>query len=327
MTDQTLLDLNRRNRNFTTSKVKEVLPEHYTSDYPNLVKFLDYYYDWMETDINHGFDNTLHNLYKLRDLSETDLVLLNQIFKEIGQGSISADYFTDPRQVASLLSNFYKIKGSLYSAEGFFRAFYREQPQIVYPKNSLFIVGESQLGPESLKYMQNGALYQVLSVLVKSATPIGKWRDLYKSFVHPSGFYLGSEVIVEGFTDLNMYSMPLAILDEDAGTFSIDTFTSFAEFNTFSSITAIYPDGGDADSSDERLDLNAIVSLYQTVTIEQLDAMYNSIQEATSANNPRFDDDSAVGNKAIKFSNTVETMDGSIFDNLDPLRYIDSDEY
>jgi hypothetical protein len=60
----------------------------------------------------------------------------------------------------------------LYSAEGFFRAFYGEQPEIVYPKNNLFIVGESKVGPESLKYIQNGALYQVLSVLVRSGVPI-----------------------------------------------------------------------------------------------------------------------------------------------------------
>jgi hypothetical protein len=48
MVDQTLLDLDRRDRNLTVSKVREVLPEHYTSEYPNLVKFLEYYYDFMK---------------------------------------------------------------------------------------------------------------------------------------------------------------------------------------------------------------------------------------------------------------------------------------
>lgn len=319
MTDQTLLDLDRRNRNFTSSKVKEVLPEHYTSEYPNLVKFLDYYYDYMSSDATHGFDNTLHNLYSIRDLQATDLTLLNQIFKEIGQGLVSADYFTDPRQTAGLIANFYRIKGSLYSAEGFFRAFYGQQPEIVYPKNNLFIVGESNVGSESLKYIQNGALYQVLSVLVRSGVPITKWRDLYKSFVHPGGFYLGGEVIIESIGDLNLNFMPLAILDSDAGVFSFE-FASTISISGFASLTGVYPDGADADSSAERVDLNATVRAYSEITIEQLEAMYDNIEEAISANNPTLDD-----SDGIKFSNTLETMDGAKYDNFNPPRYVEAD--
>jgi hypothetical protein len=92
----------------------------------------------MSSDTTHNFDDTLHTLYQvLETYRATDLTLLNQIFKEIGQGLVSADYFTDPRQTAGLIANFYRIKGSLYSAEGFFRSFYGEQPEIVYPKNNL----------------------------------------------------------------------------------------------------------------------------------------------------------------------------------------------
>ena len=319
MTDQTLLDLDRRNRNFTSSKVKEVLPEHYTSEYPNLVKFLDYYYDYMSSDATHGFDNTLHNLYSIRDLQATDLTLLNQIFKEIGQGLVSADYFTDPRQAAGLIANFYKIKGSLYSAEGFFRAFYGEQPQIIYPKNNLFIVGESKLGSESLKYIQNGALYQVLSVLVKSGVPITKWRDLYKSFVHPGGFYLAGEVIIESLGNLNLDFMPISIADSDAGVFSYEQSATIT-FSGFTSLTGIYADGGDSDGSAERIDLNATVRAYSEITIEQLGAMYDNIEDAISANNATFDD-----SDGMKFSNILETMDGVKYDNFNPPRYVEAD--
>jgi len=179
--NQTLLDFNRRDINLTQSKVREVLPSYYLSEYPDLIKFLEYYYDWLDSDSVHGFDNIIQNLYKLRDLRSTELSFLNQVFYEIGQGLISADYFVDPQLVGGLLANFYRIKGSLYSAEGFFRAFYGEQPEIIYPKNSLFIVGQSRIGPESLRFIQDGALYQVLSILVRSGIPITEWRDLYKA--------------------------------------------------------------------------------------------------------------------------------------------------
>ena len=143
MTEQTLLDLDRRDINLTESKVREVLPSYYLTDYPDLVQFLEYYYDWMDSDASHGFDRNIADLYKLRDLQQTELSFLNNVFYEIGQNLISADYFTSPRFIAGLLANSYRIKGSLYSAEGFFRAFFGEQPQIEYPKNSLFIVCES----------------------------------------------------------------------------------------------------------------------------------------------------------------------------------------
>lgn len=324
MVIRTQLGLNRRTPNLTESKIRELLPEHYVSEYPNLVKFLEYYYEFMNKNDTHNFDLQTQNLNKIRDLWATDEISLNEIFKEIGQGAVSADFFVDPRQMAGLLANGYKIKGSLYSAEGFFRAFYGEQPQIVYPKNNLFIVGESQIGPESLKYIQNGALYQVYSVLVRSGVPISKWRDLYKSFVHPAGFYLGSEVIIESLGNLNLNLMPLAILDSDAGVFTFETLASITP-SGFTSLTGVYQDGGDADSSDERVDLNALVKSYSELTIEQIDRMYNDIEESISANNATFDDDSDVGNKAIKFSNAFETMDGVKYDNFNPPRYVAAD--
>lgn len=314
MVQQTLLDYNRRDINLTESKVKEVLPSHYLSDYPDLVKFLEYYYDFLDSDVNHGFDHTIQNLYKLRDLRSTELSFLNQVFYEIGQGLVSADFFVDPTLVANLLANFYRIKGSLYSAEGFFRAFYGEQPQIIYPKNSLFIVSQSQIGPESLRFIQNGALYQVLSVLVRSGVPISKWRDLYKTFVHPAGFFLGGEVLIESFTDLNSLLMPEVIADSAAGLFGIETTTSTIPIS-FSSITLIVPDEGDIDSADERL-VTTTIREYQSLTIEELDRIYNDIEELLDANSPTFDDDSASGNKAIKFSNNIETMDQDAFAGL-----------
>lgn len=314
MVEQTLIDFNRRDINLTESKVREVLPSHYLTDYPDLVKFLEYYYDWMDSDASHGFDRNVHDLYKLRDLQQTELSFLNRIFYEIGQDLISADYFSAPRFIAGLLANSYRIKGSLYSAEGFFRAFFGEQPQIEYPKNSLFIVGESRIGPESLKVLQDGALYQVLSVLVKSGVPISEWRDLYKSFVHPAGFYLGGEVIIEALSDLELNPMPDVLLDSNSGLFGIEEFATITP-TSLSSVTLIYPDSLDTDSSEERL-VTTSVREYQDLTIEQLNTMYNSIEELLDVNSPTFDDDSAVGNKAIKFSNTIETMDQDVFTGL-----------
>ena len=315
MVAQTLLDFNRRDQNFTESKVTDILPEYFTSDYPSLVSFLEYYYDFQDSDAAHGFDNKIQNLYKIRDLRATDLDLINQIFKEIGKGKVNSSYFTDPRYVAGLFANYYRIKGSLYSAEGFFRAFFQQQPEIVYPKNNMFIVGGSKIGAESLKYIQNDKAYQVLSVLVRSSVPISEWRTLYKAFVHPAGFHLSGEVVIESLSNLNLGLMPLSIADSDAGVFSVDGFASI--FPTgFASLTGIFPDGGDADTQPERLDLNQNITAMSGITIEQLNTMYNDIEDVSDANSPTFDEDSDGAITGIKFSNTLETMDQTVVDGF-----------
>ena len=309
---QTLLDFNRREINLSQSKVKEVLPSYFTTDYPNLVKFLEYYYDWMDSDEAYGFNREITDLYKIRDLGSTDLSLLNNIFYEIGDIQVTADYFRNPRLAANLLASFYRIKGTLYSAEGFFRSFYGEQPEIVYPKNNLFIVGESQLGPDSLKYIQNGALYQVLSVLVRSGQPISKWRDLYKTFVHPAGFYLGGEVVLEAVANQNLSTMPISIADSNANLVTFEAFGNIVSFAS-SSVTLIVPDGADADSLSERL-VPDTIRMYQNLTIEQLNRSYNDIEDWLSPNSPTFDADSNGSIRVIKFSSEIETMDESRFE-------------
>lgn len=315
MVSQTLKDYNRRDRNFTESKVTDVLPEYFESDYPNLVKFLEYYYDFQDSDASHNFDTKLHNLYSIRDIRATDLTLIDQIFKEIGQGQVNSTYFRDPRYAATLFANYYRIKGSLYSGEGFFRSFFQEQPLITYPKEDLFIVGSSQIGAESIKFLQNNAIYQTLSVLVKSSIPIAEWKTLYKAFVHPAGFHLAGEVVIESPSDLNLGLMPLAILDSNAGVIEVGDFGSMS-VRGFASITGIYPDGGDADVARERLSLNNTIEEYQAITAGQLNTIYNDIEDVLDANSPRFDEDSVGSIKGIKFSNTLETMDQNMVDGF-----------
>ena len=117
-------------------------------------------------------------------------------------GLLSADFFIEPRYASRLLSTFHRVKGSLYSAEGFFRAFYGVDASIEYPKDSILYtfsgdsadLAKSILGPEGLRYLQDGELYQIYSILVKSDLPLSTWGSLYRQLVHPAGFYLGSEV-------------------------------------------------------------------------------------------------------------------------------------
>ena len=308
--------------NLIIDKTKEALPEHFATEYPDLVKFLDVYYDFMEKD-DEGYSYFIQGLYQARDLSTTQLSSLDNIFKEIGNNSQSADFFADPRFVAKVIAGFYKAKGSKISAEGFFRAFFGEEASIIYPKNNMFIVNDSRLGTDSLKYIQDDKRYQIHSILIQSGIPVAKWEDLFKLFVHPAGWYLAGDVVIEGIYNLSASSMPIAALDSAAGT-AIFEETAFATLTQNQSITGIIIDDNDSDSLAERVSLIRQIQLFNTLTIAGIADQYNSIIEFADENSPTFDEDSDGIIRAVDFSNTIEKMDMNKFDYGNPLQYQDS---
>ena len=210
---KTLKDLNRLPIVVKKSLVKEVLPSYFVTEYPTLITFLDAYYDNLDSDTNFG--DLINDLNTIRDIEDNTLRQLDLMFKEVGLG-VSQNQFTTPREVIRDFADFFRVKGTKFSAERFFRTFFREDVELVYPKNNLFIVGESEIGLDSLDVLQDGALHQFLSVLVKAPISIATWEKLYRQFVHPAGFYLGAEVLVLT-AQTNPLTVPDVILDSDAG--------------------------------------------------------------------------------------------------------------
>ena len=299
---KTLTDFNRRDLNFKESKVSEVLPEHYLSEYPTLITFLDKYYDFMDSDATYNFAATIHDLYNIRDTEDAKIGYIDNILKELGQGVLNQNFFLEPRFAIKLIAQFYRVKGSLYSSEGFFRAFYNSQVEVSYPKRDIFIVGESEIGYENQKVIQDGALYQIYSILVKSEVPIATWQELYKAFVHPAGFYLGAQTLIVGVADLNFETMPDNIADSAdpilAGVGNI-SLTGAAEMTGI----ATYAD------SEVRFTIGEQINAYNSMTIGEAASMYSNIRDTIDEDGFTFDEDSDVNGAAMRFSNTIETTD------------------
>jgi len=183
------------------SLVKEVLPSYFSEEYPNLITFLESYYDFLDSD--GAFGDLIQDLYTVRDIEETSLAHLDNMFKEFALG-MSQDFFENPREILKNFAKFFRVKGSKYSAEGFFRGFFGEDAEVHYPKQDIFMVGEpgSQIGSDNVHVLQDGGIYQVLSIMIKSPVSFNKWGELYRKFVHPTGFYLSNEVqLVDVITD------------------------------------------------------------------------------------------------------------------------------
>jgi len=198
---ETLKDYNRFEPNLRQSLVKEVLPEHFTDAYPNLIAFLEGYYEFLDSDANFG--GAVNELLTIRDIEDTNLSRLNFIFGEVALG-VGAGQFTFPREAIKNFGNFFRIKGSLYSGQGFFRAFFDTEVDISYPKEKLFTIGNSEIGTEYDQRIQDGKQWQVFSILIKSPLSFTVWEELWRRFVHPTGFYLAGEVVLEGSDKITM---------------------------------------------------------------------------------------------------------------------------
>lgn len=196
--------------------VSQVLPEYFATDYPNLIAFIETYYDYMDS---HGaFGECLKDLYDIRDIGTTKLSYLDNMFAEFALG-LGQDFFIEPREILRNFARFFRVKGSLYSIKGFFRSFYNDDTiEIEYPKKDIFLIGDSAsyIGPKSQKIIQDGGVHQILSILIKSETGLSEYQELYKKFVHPSGFYLSAEMLIKNTQDIAVSSItPQEYIDPD----------------------------------------------------------------------------------------------------------------
>ena len=209
-------DLNRRNITLRTSKVGEVVPEYFGEENAKLITFLEKYHDYLDSDQTIGFGSKIKELVFARDTQQTNTDALDQLIGEIGNGLIASSFFKKPRLMAKLLGDFYRAKGSYNSARGFFQGFFGEEAVIEYPKDKLFIVGESGIGYESQKFLTNAEIYQTFSILVKCGLSTSDYENLYKRFVHPAGFHFAGEVVAQRSGDALVQAFGVDPLEPDS---------------------------------------------------------------------------------------------------------------
>jgi len=310
---------NRRPRNFLHRKVRDALPEFFTQDFPKLVTFLEKYYDYLDSDDVSSFDNQLRQIYQTRDTQEVPSKLLSTLISEIAAGN-TGDNFTDPNFYAQRIHELHRTKGSRFSIEEFFRAFYQQNVEVEYPKNNIFTVGHDSAGPlsrigaESNKFIRNNALYQIYSILIKSPLAQTTWIELYKKFVHPAGFYIAGSVQTD-VEAIGTLSAPLASPDSgNPGVISSAVTSAIAPFTQMT----ILSEGLSIDSGGFRSQLGQTIDKYQSIPANELNTIYGNINEILTVKSFTFDDSDigdSAGTARPDFSIALETMDNEQFDS------------
>jgi len=319
-----LKDKGRRKSYFHKDDVHEVLPEYFREEYPNFVKFLEYYFDFVAENEPYNFDKEVHQLTTIRDIEQTPEAYLDLIMFEIGSRLKNTDLFDDGRFAAGFLNELYKVKGSRNSIEAFFRLFFQSEVAVEYPKEEIFRVGIDFIGPESIRFIQDYKRYQTYSILIKVGLGVSQYRELYKKFVHPAGWYFEGEVSIEGIANVT-FATPLSVKDSALVAFATEVtlpITTFAEThgllaaNGAGEIEILYKldsvNGSPTHSGRQIRD-------FDTLSISDLDSAY-TIRSFATPNSETFDDSST--HASIDFSFDLETMDEDMF-----TRYLSDSNY
>ena len=130
-----LTDRKRRDITLQTFKVKDVLPSWWQEENPRAVTLLEKYFEWLA---DTAPANLLEHLFETKDLLRVDDDLLQFVEDELLLGQSYFNGFPDRRTAAIFANVLYKVKGSRFSIQQFFRMFLNEDPDIIYPKDNVF---------------------------------------------------------------------------------------------------------------------------------------------------------------------------------------------
>ena len=223
----------RNSVNLRQEEILDVLPDFFAEDYPLLIKLFEYYFEYVE---KNTAASKVNDLFNSRDVTMVADDLLQYIQRELLLGVDNFDGFSSQRDALRINSQLYNAKGSKYSLQQFFRYFYGFDPEIVYTKNNVFIVGESECGFESQRFITDDRLYQTFAVLIKTPISLDQWEKAYRLFVHPAGMYLGAQIVIEDVAEVD-FTAPDNIPDESTGPVVSDT--AIAAFTAEEELTAL----------------------------------------------------------------------------------------
>ena len=252
MSHERFVNKRRRSLNLREPAIGNILPEHFAALYPKFITLLKKYYEFQD---QNESTELLNHLFATRDINETDITLLTYIEDELLLGESYFQKFgsndTELRAAANFSNTLFRSKGSKFAIEWFFRSFYGEDVEVLYPKENVFKIGEtdSQIGADSLKYITDDKLYQTFALLVRVGVPIAKWRETFKLFVHPAGMYLGGEVFIVDDVAVDIQALNDALLTYNTPVYSASVNATTQNEGTdfvFTITGTNVPDGIDA---------------------------------------------------------------------------------
>lgn len=197
------LDLRRR-------KIEAALPSHFVQEYPDFIKFLTVYYEFLEAE--EGLDRIIERLKEVRntDIARGDFV--DYLKSEYGQGFPDNTSLND-QNALKIFQMWFKSKGNQEAIVAYFKLFLNSEAEVVYPKDNMLRVSDGNWDDDAERWIDNQGhlsettmviqdsnFYQLYSYLVRSDQSIADWGPQFRELVHPAGWNLFGEVRIETLT-------------------------------------------------------------------------------------------------------------------------------
>lgn len=184
-----------------TTRATSSLPTHLVNDKSaeNLLTLINEYYNSLNDEIEkNGLEATfeINNIGISHDVDLCSEKYLEAIRKTIAVG-VPTKSNLDKRRLYKIIVDFYLERGSDRGAYDFFRIFYDEIIELVYPKLRLFNTSSdrSKLSDNEFRILDS-YYWQVYSYVIKFPNSNLDWEDDYLRFMHPAGLKMFHELTV-----------------------------------------------------------------------------------------------------------------------------------
>lgn len=186
-------------------KVASIIPEHIQLERPQLMKFMEAYYDFLDQDDQPGA--FLNNLTVHRDLDQTAEIFLELLQRELAV-PIPETVVADKRKLYKNITDIYLSKGAQPSYEALFRLIFNDQIELYFPRVDILKPSDAKWDPINQrwlsddgklsvkKFIQDSRFYQSFSYVIKTGQTVDNWRDAVKKLLHPAGFAFFGEVAI-----------------------------------------------------------------------------------------------------------------------------------
>lgn len=123
------------------SIIDDLVPEHVSTSYPNLMYALKKYADFLEHE--NGAGHWLNSVNYQRDIDLIEGELLTQLQKEVG-APIPRQFAADPRKFYKRVTEYYRERGTPASIQAFFRVLFNDDVEIYFPKEDMLIPSDGK---------------------------------------------------------------------------------------------------------------------------------------------------------------------------------------
>ena len=173
------------------SQIKYQVPWFYRQEYPLFIKFLEYYYQWMETldvDNAYGVLAIIDNYKKLKDI-DTTLDSLIILFKSNYFRNFPEETKVQKRIFLKRIIDLYRTKGTKDSLDLLLYIIIGEKPEIYYPRD--YLAKSSSISFETLYFIYCMPIDNSLDLfsLKNDIITIGTVDILVSNVFYISGYY------------------------------------------------------------------------------------------------------------------------------------------